>query len=569
MAAGRFGIPALVHEECLTGLVAWRATVYPRRCAGAPASTPGSIERMAAQIGATMRRLGVHQGLAPVLDVVRDLRWGRVEETIGEDPYLVGRSAAPTCAGWSPPASWPRSSTSPATGHRAAGRNLAPVSIGPRELADVLLPPFEMALAAGARSVMNSYTDLDGVPVGRRPELLTGLLRGGLRVHRDGGRRTTSRSSFLHGCTAWPATPGEAAGLALAAGIDVELPDGGLLRRAAARRRWRTATVAEDLIDRAAGAGCWPRRCELGLLDPDWTPEALAGPRPSRGAVSWTTPPPRALALEVARRSIVLLRNDGILPLAPRQARGGRRPARRRARTPCSAATPSPATSACSTRTSPAGIELPDRARGAAAPTRPATRSATRRAARSLGGDDGGIAAAARRPRGMPTCASPCSATGPGCSATAPRARAATRADLRLPGRQEELLDALLDTGTPVVLVLLAGGPTSCPGRPTGWPPRCAGSSPARRAPPRGRRAERAGEPLRAAAGQLPGGRGHPAVHLPDPGAGPAQRGQPASTRRRCTRSGTGCRYAPAHWESVTSRTRRRSGRPTGRPSWP
>ncbi|HYU67470.1 MAG TPA: glycoside hydrolase family 3 N-terminal domain-containing protein, partial [Jatrophihabitantaceae bacterium] len=90
MAAGRFGIPAVVHEECLTGLAAWQATVYPSPLCWGASFDPELVERMGARIGTSMRRLGVHQGLAPVLDVVRDLRWGRVEETIGEDPYLVG-----------------------------------------------------------------------------------------------------------------------------------------------------------------------------------------------------------------------------------------------------------------------------------------------------------------------------------------------------------------------------------------------------------------------------------------------------------------------------------------------
>ena len=126
---------------------------------------------MFAQIGATMRRLGVHQGLAPVLDVVRDLRWGRVEETIGEDPYLVGLIGSAYVRGLE--SAGIVSTLKHFAGYSAsrAARNLAPVSIGPRELADVLLPPFEMALRAGARSVMSSYTDLDGVPVAADPTL--------------------------------------------------------------------------------------------------------------------------------------------------------------------------------------------------------------------------------------------------------------------------------------------------------------------------------------------------------------------------------------------------------------
>ena len=127
----------------------WQATVYPTPLAWGATFDPELVERMAARIGRSMRRLGVHQGLAPVLDVIRDPRWGRTEETIGEDPYLVGARSAPrTCAGL-------QSAGVVATlkhfvGYSAsrAGRNFAPVAIGPRELADVLLPPFEMAVRA-------------------------------------------------------------------------------------------------------------------------------------------------------------------------------------------------------------------------------------------------------------------------------------------------------------------------------------------------------------------------------------------------------------------------------------
>ena len=164
VAAGRHGIPAMVHEECLTGLEAWQAPVYPSPLCWGATFDPDLIERMGAQIGAAMRRLGVHQGLAPVLDVLRDLRWGRAEETIGEDPYLVGMIGSGYVRGLE--SAGVVATLKHFAGYSASrgGRNLAPVSIGPRELADVLLPPFEMALRAGARSVMNSYTDLDGVP---------------------------------------------------------------------------------------------------------------------------------------------------------------------------------------------------------------------------------------------------------------------------------------------------------------------------------------------------------------------------------------------------------------------
>ncbi|GAA3049745.1 hypothetical protein GCM10020229_71460 [Kitasatospora albolonga] len=92
-AANRFGIPALAHEECLAGFAAWGATAYPVPLSWGAAFDPDLVREMAAAIGRDLRAVGVHQGLAPVLDVVRDARWGRVEETIGEDPYLVGTVA--------------------------------------------------------------------------------------------------------------------------------------------------------------------------------------------------------------------------------------------------------------------------------------------------------------------------------------------------------------------------------------------------------------------------------------------------------------------------------------------
>ncbi|MBN8882620.1 MAG: glycosyl hydrolase, partial [Salana multivorans] len=146
MAANRFGIPAQVHEECLAGFAAWGATAYPIPLSWGATFDPELVEEMAGQIGRAMRSVGVHQGLAPVLDVVRDYRWGRVEESIGEDPFLVGSVGAAYVRGLE------RSGVVATLKHFAgysgsrAGRNHAPVSAGPRELAEVFYPPFEMAL---------------------------------------------------------------------------------------------------------------------------------------------------------------------------------------------------------------------------------------------------------------------------------------------------------------------------------------------------------------------------------------------------------------------------------------
>src|SRR5690606_21712618 len=174
----RLGIPAIVHEECLTGFTTYGATVYPAPLAWAATFDPTLVERMAEKIGADMRAVGVHQGLSPVLDVVRDHRWGRVEETMGEDPYLVGMLGSAYVRGLQQ--AGVIATLKHFVGYSAsrAARNHAPVSVGPRELRDVFLPPFEMAVRdAAAGSVMNAYVDIDGVPVGADATLLTDILR--------------------------------------------------------------------------------------------------------------------------------------------------------------------------------------------------------------------------------------------------------------------------------------------------------------------------------------------------------------------------------------------------------
>jgi len=454
VAAGRLGIPAMVHEECLTGLEAWQATVFPSPLCWGASFDPVLVEQMSAHIGAVMRRLGVHQGLAPVLDVVRDLRWGRTEETIGEDPYLVGLIGSGYVRGL-------ESAGIVATLKHFAGysasrgaRNMAPVSIGPRELADVLLPPFEMALRAGARSVMNSYTDLDGVPVAADATLLTGLLRDGYGFT---GTVVSDYFSvaFLHTLHGVAGSRTDAAHLALQAGIDVELPMvdcyGEPLRTGI-----ESGVIDMALLDRAV-ARVLSQKCELGLLDPDWA----AGPGPDGTGPDGTgvdldDAQSRALAGQLARRSIVLLRNEGVLPLVPGQ----------RVAVVGPRADDSGAMLGCYSFPRHVGVHYPDVALGIEIPTVLAALRADPAGYQVsyapgcpvLGGTDADIAAAARTAAGADVCIAVLGdqaglfgvgTSGEGCDA----------ADLRLPGRQGELLGALLDTGTPVVLILLVGRP--------------------------------------------------------------------------------------------------------------
>src|SRR4051812_25746231 len=178
LAQSRLGIPAVVHEECLTGFTAFGATVYPSALAWAAAFDPALVEEMAAAIGRDMAALGVHQGLAPVVDVVRDYRWGRVEETMGEDPYLVSVLGSAYVRGLQ--GTGVLATLKHFAGYSASrgARNHGPVPMGRRELLDVVLPPFEAAVRlAGAGSVMNSYADVDGVPAVADAWLLTELLR--------------------------------------------------------------------------------------------------------------------------------------------------------------------------------------------------------------------------------------------------------------------------------------------------------------------------------------------------------------------------------------------------------
>lgn len=307
----RLGIPALVHEECLTGLAAWKAATFPTPLAWGAAFDPALVEEVGAAIGASMRALGIHQGLAPVLDVIRDPRWGRVDECIAEDPYVVGTIGTAYVRGLQ--SAGVHATLKHFVGYSAsqAGRNHAPAHAGTREIRDVFLQPFEMAVReGGVRSVMNSYAEIDGVPVAANPEYLTRILR------EEWGFDGTVVSdyfsvAFLHTMHRIAADRGEAAELALRAGIDVELPTGDTFLAPLAERI-RSGLSDEALVDRAV-LRVLSQKEELGLLD-----ETFDAPP---AAIDLDTPRHHELALRLAQESLVLLTNDGLLPLAPTTGR--------------------------------------------------------------------------------------------------------------------------------------------------------------------------------------------------------------------------------------------------------
>ncbi|GAA3596225.1 glycoside hydrolase family 3 N-terminal domain-containing protein [Klugiella xanthotipulae] len=463
VAESRLGIPAVAHDECLAGFAAWGATAYPVPLAWGATFSPELIERVGARIGADMRSVGVHQGLSPVLDVVRDARWGRIEETIGEDPYLVGTIASSYIRGLE--GAGVVATLKHFVGYSAsrAGRNLAPVSVGPRELADVLLPPFEMAIReSGVRSVMNSYSDIDGVPSAGDEYLLTTLLR-----DTWGFTGTVVADyfavGFLHRLHGTAADWAEAAGQALRAGIDVELPTvtayGDELIAAV-----REGRVEENLVDRALRR-VLAQKIELGLLDTDYdpTPEALRGhdidsvdAETLRGSVSFDTAGNRELARDIAERSIVLLTNNGTLPfMNPRRiAVIGPNADDPYAVLGCYSF---PAHVGVKHPNLPIGIDLPT-LRDSVRMEFPDAEVVHASGTSVSGGETEGIAAAAELARSADVVVLALGdraglfgrgTSGEGCDAE----------NLALPGAQQMLVDAILDTGTPTSLVLLAGRP--------------------------------------------------------------------------------------------------------------
>ncbi len=443
----RLGIPALAHEECLTGFTAYRATVYPAAIAWGATFDPTLIEEMARAIGEDMRAVGVHQGLSPLLDVVRDYRWGRVEETIGEDPYVVGTIGTAYVKGL-------QSAGIGATlkhfvGYSAsrAARNHAPVPMGRRELEDVMLPSFEMALReGGVESVMNSYSDIDGVPVAASRELLTTVLR-----QRWGFTGTVVSDywaiSFLAVMHRVAADLAEAGRMALTAGIDVELPQTSAY-----------LTLADDVEQGRLGADVLDtavrrvleQKIRHGLLDQGWDPDAQGDP--SRDLDS---PRNRDIARRVAEESVVLLANDGILPLAaPRIALVGPVAGEPRSFMGCYAF-PNHVLSRYADRGT--GLPVASLAEGLAAEL-PGSSVVTVAGVPFLDRDGSQIDAAVEAAR---TADVAVVAVGDlaGMFGTGTSGEGCDSEDLRLPGLQGDLVEAVLATGTPTVLLLVSGRP--------------------------------------------------------------------------------------------------------------
>jgi beta-glucosidase len=307
----RLGIPAIAHEESLAGLMALEGTQFPAALNLGQTWDPDLARRIADSIRRLMRSVGAHQSLGPVCDVVRDARWGRVEETIGEDPYLVGVMVSNTVRGLQGEglAEGVVSTPKHFAGHSygEGGRNHAPVHVGLRELADIFLAPFEMAVKkAGAQSIMSCYHDVDGVPGTASRYLLTEILRN------QWGFEGTVVSDyfavrFLETRHRIVADAADAAGRALSAGMDVELPWSDCYEQGVPEALKR-GTITQADIDRSCER-ILAQKFALGLFEQPYIEERT----------QYVLQSDRDLNREAADRSIVLLKNDGILPMKPQK----------------------------------------------------------------------------------------------------------------------------------------------------------------------------------------------------------------------------------------------------------
>jgi beta-glucosidase len=304
------GIPAIFHEECCSGATMLGGTVYPQMLGLASSFQPELAEAMTTAIRAQLLAIGARQGLAPVLDVARDPRWGRVEETFGEDPTLVSHFGMAYVRGLQSETlvEGVMATAKHFIGHSLpqGGLNCAPVHIGMREIYQDYLAPFQAVIReAKLASIMNAYPELDGEVVAASRRFLTDLLRRELGF--DGLVVSDYEAIImLHNFHKIAGNPGRAAGLALNAGIDVELPNtvcyGEPLKAAL-----QNGDINLELVDLAVGRHLW-KKIELGLFENPYVDEG-------RVLEVFETQEQRELAREIARKTMVLLKNDGLLPL--------------------------------------------------------------------------------------------------------------------------------------------------------------------------------------------------------------------------------------------------------------
>jgi beta-glucosidase len=320
----RLGIPVIFHEECLHGQAAPESTSFPQPIGLAATFDPDLVERLYAMTAAEARARGTHQALTPVVDVAREPRWGRVEETFGEDPYLAGRMGVAAVRGFQGDATFRDKKHVVATmkhfaahGQPESGINCAPANVSMRVMREVFLPPFQQAIQeGGALSVMPSYNEVDGVPSHANRWLIQDVLRGewgfrGFTVSDYFAIRELCERPELYGHHL-ARDRREAAALAAMTGVDIELPDPDCYPFLV--ELVREGAIEESLLDERVRP-MLRAKFQLGLFDDPYV-DPDAAERIVRD------PSHRELALEAARKTITLLKNeDGLLPIDPTRIR--------------------------------------------------------------------------------------------------------------------------------------------------------------------------------------------------------------------------------------------------------
>ncbi|MDU0372849.1 glycoside hydrolase family 3 N-terminal domain-containing protein [Hymenobacter endophyticus] len=460
----RLGIPMFLAEECPHGHMAIGTTVFPTAIGQGSTWNPALLGRMAAAIATEVRVQGGHIGYGPVLDLAREPRWSRVEETYGEDPVLTSQLGAAVVQGMQGSSLKSGRNVISTLKHFAAygvpegGHNGGSISTGVRELYQSFLPPVHAAVQAGVQSIMTSYNSIDGVPCSASEFLLTDVLRRqwgfqGFTVSDLGSISGIMTSHHV------AATPAEAAALAINAGLDDDLSGYGYDK--ALLDALKQKLVSAETLDRAVGR-VLRLKFEMGLFENPYVDVRQA-------ARQVNSPAHVQLARQVAQESVVLLKNkQNLLPLAKSLQRiavigpnadnlynqlgdyTAPQPASNIVtvlegiRAKVSAATQVTYVKGCAIRdTSSADIAA------AVAAARQAQVAVV-----VLGGSSARDFKTEYQSTGAATVA-----TGPQALSDMESGEGYDRATLDLLGRQQELLEAVVATGTPVVVVLIKGRP--------------------------------------------------------------------------------------------------------------
>ncbi|MFN8528764.1 MAG: glycoside hydrolase family 3 protein, partial [Anaerolineae bacterium] len=308
----RLGIPAMIHEESCAGILMRGATTFPQSIGQAATWEPELIRAMTDAIREQLRAIGSHHALAPVLDVAHDARWGRVEETYGEDPFLISAMGTAYVRGLQGdnPKTGIAATAKHFVGYAASegGMNWAPAHIPPRELREIYLTPFKSAIKEGhLATIMNGYQELDGIPCGASKELLVDILRNewGFKGLVVSDYFTIAQFVDYHHLTT---DRTEAARMALEVGMDIELPTpngyGDPLLSGL-----ESGSIEMSLVD-ACVKRVLSTKFEMGIFDHPYVDEGLT-------PEIFAKPSTVELSRQIARKSLVLLKNEGsLLPLS-------------------------------------------------------------------------------------------------------------------------------------------------------------------------------------------------------------------------------------------------------------